>query len=88
METSRRLRVSKLCTVEGKMHFIQLLPTKNGKTWRDVKCLLPLLSRLRAENPRSYADKIYIFAGYDGNNRVNDFWQYDTEHEVLLNMEE
>ena len=31
---------------------------------------------------RSYIDKIYIFAGYDGNNRVNDFWQYDTEHEA------
>lgn len=31
---------------------------------------------------RSYTDKIYIFAGYDGNNRVNDFWQYDTEHEA------
>ena len=31
---------------------------------------------------RSFTDKIYIFAGYDGNNRVNDFWQYDTEHEA------
>ena len=34
------------------------------------------------EQYRSFTDKIYIFAGYDGNNRVNDFWQYDTEHEV------
>jgi len=30
----------------------------------------------------SHSERIYIFAGYDGNNRVNDFWQYDTEHEV------
>ena len=29
-----------------------------------------------------YSEKIYIFAGYDGNNRVNDFWQYDTEQEA------
>jgi hypothetical protein len=25
--------------------------------------------------------KIYIFAGYDGSNRVNDFWQFDTQQE-------
>ena len=27
----------------------------------------------------SHTEKIYICAGYDGNNRVNDFWQYDTD---------
>lgn len=30
----------------------------------------------------SHDDKIYICAGYDGNRRVNDFWQFDTETET------
>lgn len=44
------------------------------------KC--PLNQAFETPKSRSFTDKIYIFAGYDGNNRVNDFWQYDTEHEA------
>ena len=30
----------------------------------------------------AYGESIFIFGGYDGQNRVNDFWQYHTVENV------
>ena len=76
----RRMYIFGGCDTDKRMNDMSYLDTENGNVWVKPKIELGTEPSKRSNATLTAVGKrLYLFGGFDGNNYLNDLWEYNTE---------